>query len=597
MKKVKFNSLFVLILISALSIAIHDRLFASEKYVTGIIQIESEGNTGGFILSQIGHDTILKQKTTMTIKFKKDRSNPHVSIYSAESIEVNFLDYWGGKQFYGRNQSLSMTSDVLRRGYLNTELPVEDYRLTLIINRPKKTYKVQGTVHIKDIPYKERINSDASSEGITFLQEDESNSFTQDKQHEINISEELKNEKILKGSKEIGKDVPEEMKNFIEQTEIYKFIEGIKGLFLDNFNNTVSWEIVMGPMLNIKRDEQDITSSSVEVIAGEELNLVAEVYPSSYTAIDFQWEIPGKCYKEFKADQNAGHAIALNKADRDKKNVSFYWVDGTPKREVVCIAKVGEETLKAAARFKIFRPELPVVVEAPLKGTILKDTTGQWMYSYQDQTSQGISVSVNEIANKNDIKEEISFEIQWVQLVETTDEIEWKSTRYCSNCNYSGEWRQSGSGIDTCYPYCKGPEFSDIPDVCQIFLVKKHSVYSKFKTYLMFKPDLKNRETEWVPAKQILWSFGATVTESDESDIPNVSKEEIKTVEQIQKTVKDIFIYPDWQNNIICVPWCHKQPAGGWLEKPQCRDLIDKRIENCPNKKRLLNGCGSPEKK
>ena len=58
----------------------------------------------------------------------------------------------------------------------------------------------------------------------------------------------MKTERILKGSYEVGEDLPEDMK---------KFVEGLESIFFDDFKSVVSWEITMGPTVIIYRWDED----------------------------------------------------------------------------------------------------------------------------------------------------------------------------------------------------------------------------------------------------------------------------------------------------------------------------------------------------
>ena len=125
----------------------------------------------------------------------------------------------------------------------------------------------------------------------SFVHEDEAGTYTEDKKHEIRINGELKTERILKGSYEVGEDLPENMK---------KFVEGLESIFFDDFKSVVSWEITMGPTVIIYRwdeDEKqwrDISLQREEVLVGQKVRMKAEVIRKSYESREGKWSIEGE---------------------------------------------------------------------------------------------------------------------------------------------------------------------------------------------------------------------------------------------------------------------------------------------------------------
>lgn len=304
--------------------------------------------------------------------------------------------------------------------------------------------------------------------------------------------------------------------------------------------------------------EEDITDRTVDVVAGELVDLKTLILPENKKEEGpMAWTIsgggtPGKNYlKKFEADKTHGRVIYPEKADLEQKTLRFYW-SGGENGSVTYTTTVEGESASARAGFKIQKPNIKVIV-TPAPGSHFGkldkggklDGTECWVTSaYAPGTSSGVQYDgINFSGEPLDSKTPGKY--QWVQIIKKES-----SRQKFAN----GGWVDFvlTDALDICYPYQSGLKAKDAPAVIVpadkereelIFLSKTQSN----RMILMFKPE--GQDSEWVPMQYIDWEWQGAAQYYDTPANPHWEMESAATNEPQGVTPQPTEQYPEWTKN------------------------------------------------
>ena len=303
--------------------------------------------------------------------------------------------------------------------------------------------------------------------------------------------------------------------------------------------------------------EEDITGRTVDVVAGEAVNLRTKVLPESKKDEGPRtWAITGsgpenKNYlKKFDANKKYGRVLYPEKADLEQKAIRFYW-SGGEKGSVKYETSVEGAPASAQASFSIRLPEIKLTVDPKPtshygklnKGTKLDPAECLITPAYGPETSygvqyDGIHFSVEPVDSKTPGK------FQWVQIIR-----EFVRQKY-----ENGSWADFlvTDALDACYPYQSGPTAMDGPALIVpeennrkelIYLTKTQTS----RMFLMFKPE--GRDSEWVPLQFVDWEWKGAAEYSYTSTQPRWDMDAVSTDEPQGVKPQTADKYPEWEKN------------------------------------------------
>lgn len=330
-----------------------------------------------------------------------------------------------------------------------------------------------------------------------------------------------------------------------------------------------------------KKTWKDITDSEAEITVGKKLRFKGIVLPEGKEKKPIgDWILQGDgggkhkpYFKQFDANTRYGRRVEVN-PDEDLKQkhiITLYW-SGGKQGSVRFRTESCNESLTAEAKLKVIKPNYKVDVIAQQGSTIGPAFTGgalnkdcmgsgahgavkeyKWWLQYD-----GIQFNAeNQDKGKTDGKE------QWVQILRKHDlwvkfDDAYKSHQYVTQA------------LDACYPYERGPKAMDRPGVPlgeneNDSMTEEHRwvddqdniiktthgtlMYTKAiqdcRMVLMFRPRGKKKETQWVPIKEILWTWTSSAGYSRSS---NWQLYESSVSPQTPKA-EDTDRFPEWEKN------------------------------------------------
>jgi hypothetical protein len=279
--------------------------------------------------------------------------------------------------------------------------------------------------------------------------------------------------------------------------------------------------------VDIKKDGEVITDSSVDVVVGEKINLEGTVQPSGFALGSKQWTIPnsGEIIKYWEPTWNptggkdgsgALEAHIEPVTTFDQSTISFYWVDGSfsgNSREIKYKVVVNGIDCEAKATFRVHRPTAQVTVSSDhvyLDHPNYKP--GHWLHcGFGALGPRGVAASQTitvptgftsfDRADYHDGS-------HWVQLGNVNREKKESGVWYA--------WKSGGYYIDQEFPYSVD-DFNDSPaqqlESSGLFQYSEVKVIGEaYKTWLLWRP--AGTDTIDVPLKRIDWSWSGHVQKS-----------------------------------------------------------------------------------
>jgi len=538
------SKFYVFCILGVISIlfALNNLASGKDQIRAGTIEINSnwtatdEGvTTYGFNLTDIKIAESLK----FYVVFKKARESNRVRVYELERAEVDFKYEWSGK--FGMEHEVFLfdaTATPPLQAKLKRKLNPSECQLELYIDKLKNTYKITGKLAVKDIPFSAQGKLIADVKGVIRHEESGSEEWTEDREEEIEIEEELDPEKkhILKGEESFY-GAPRE---FVDSMK--SFWEGLVG---GDVESTFSWDIRV-PMLVIEQDGEDITydfrkNNIQEEIVGKKITLMGKVKPSHLKASDHEWTFPdGKYLKEFRVSEDKGEKVELEDSEKKKQEVKFHWYDEGDKLKLIYSADVEGEKLFAEALFNVKKPEITMRAEIPegefaFARVTYSDEEGNAVTGDEliyDPPSENYSIKFTH----DPLPDQFPGETQYVQLVHTVGRVE-KHKDVLDPCLEINK-----KGLDKKYPYSPGPEATDAPGAPAKYLDLNISVKNHYEMYLMFKPE--GEGSIFVPLRVMGWDWIVLAKRKGVTDehIWDVSGSKIRKNPQDRKAED----YPEW---------------------------------------------------
>jgi hypothetical protein len=290
-----------------------------------------------------------------------------------------------------------------------------------------------------------------------------------------------------------------------------------------NVTYRVEWRIDKAPAIDIFRETEPdvftpITNASQEVIVGEKIKLKAVVLPYDESSKGV-WEIPESVISGFVADRNRGKVIPLEKEQKRKPVIEFFFTDGefSKGKPFEITYTTEDKKLQGKTTFKVFEPEVKTNEKTPSKEITVgpfgnsncRLYLGKLKVINPPEGKPGMLIS-------HEVKMPTQFSSQphllwYVQRIKE-EVLEYHDADYFQKVNE--EWC-----LDTHYPYGKmipAPykvTMNDSPGVDLGLATKEVHVQDQFETYLMFIPSgsPEDKNCVWVPLKVVEWGWGAAV--------------------------------------------------------------------------------------
>ena len=167
----------------------------------------------------------------LDVVFKLDRKNDRVKIYELKSAKFSFLDTTEGEtKLEGEPGTMRSGGSWLAK-VENRKLSPSECYLELIIDRKKKTYKIEGLLHVKNITEKVKGEFELDMPPL-HGEEKDSGDQQVDYREEILIEGKFSGDSPVKleGSREMKDDIPPEFMEFMEA-------------FVGNVSGTIRWSL------------------------------------------------------------------------------------------------------------------------------------------------------------------------------------------------------------------------------------------------------------------------------------------------------------------------------------------------------------------
>lgn len=349
----------------------------------------------------------------------------------------------------------------------------------------------------------------------------------------------------------------------------------------------LSWEIKAPSLARIlllsepspgKTVWRDITDTEAEIIVGKRIRLKGAVLPKGTVKEPVgDWSLEGDAeseedpyFKKFDANIHQGRVIPLDPKDLQQQHeITLFW-SGGERGSVTFSTQVDGETQEANADLRILRPDLHVTVTAQQGATPGPAFTGAPLDS-GDCMGGGAHDAAGahawwlqhdgiEFQAENRSQGTVDGRLQWVQMLLDSDLFQEFDDGY--------EHHQFlvGKALDRCYPYQRGPRAVDQPgaplgegedepmteehlwengETTEGSLIYCKNVHD-CRMVLMFRPNGKKRNTQWVPIKEIFWKWEAEAQYKTAFGLNWVVKSDVVPE---SPRAEDTDRFPEWERN------------------------------------------------
>ncbi|CAN5691336.1 hypothetical protein BH20ACI4_BH20ACI4_23100 [soil metagenome] len=306
--------------------------------------------------------------------------------------------------------------------------------------------------------------------------------------------------------------------------------------------------------LEILRNGQVISNpnSPVQnVIVGEKIDLTTRVVGGTGTQSNRQWTTPGTRIANYEVtytnpqSQTNAFVTELTNENLTQSSIQFYWVDGGNPRNVQYSVRVNNKSYSAIAKFNVKKPTATITTTTGSVGLgiiqvspVPNDTIFALHFGKPFVTNQAGIRFNGSVA----LPSGVTGETIWVQVV--------NSSRRTRRPNGGREEILQGSGLDTEFPYGE-PNTADEADSpyeplempCNYVAV---SANDSFSTYLLFKPQVTNGTSIYIPLKKVDWSWSGTGTRGLSCSSWTLSN----PTNTQNPTGMDTTEHPEWVTNI-----------------------------------------------
>lgn len=360
----------------------------------------------------------------------------------------------------------------------------------------------------------------------------------------------------------------------------------------------VNWNFgEVDPYVEIQRREGEFWiplpgGESVEVIAGERMELRGIVLPEEKDPKNGEWTISGEggsdgemYIKKYHAGHAKGEVEYLHpENDLKKPEILFFWVDeGTGTVEYK--TTVGTKKLKESVEFEVKKPQFAFYTEAKPRNRFgvlsvgvghpkgeccerVRSAEEQRAGEGQKEECKELEDKLASLDPKNDLdqttkkdklinewnalgctlegiqyqgisfiaepEDDISGEVQFVQLLSRSMLLE-----------FEGEptYDRISNVLDGCYPFPKNISYYATLDAPG-FSAKGATSYEvrqlDFEMYLMFRPD--GDGNEWIPLKRAVWIWAGAIS----CDYGTCFEDQEEALIPASEQVPDSSKYPEW---------------------------------------------------
>ena len=541
--------LVILVLSAGVLIAFFSSLaFGQERIRAGTITIQRQHGFASQGAVDWGNLTDVKGYETLKVDvvFRINRSNERVRVYELDKAMAEYKYNMGGKAGLKGDKGVIEMGSPKYEGSASKRLSPSDGTMTLYLDLLKQTYTISGKVQLKDVPLTGKNKFLMDVGGVIRHEEEDKYDEKQDVDEEIEIEGPFKPEDkgVLKGSR-----------NLISE-EIKPFFDALKSLTGGETGGTISWDIRV-PMLEVHwydenaGDYRDVTAPKKPAgqTVGKKIKLWGKVVPESLKAENPKWTLRGIYIKKFEASNDKGEVKPLEQGDFEKEKLEFFWVDKGDNLKVTFSAEVEKEKMQAQTNFAVQRPSIEVEIKAPAS-FVPGEVGGTWELLYGDRSQTGREMQHKKVDPPGDI--------QWVQIHEVTETLVGHRVTDWAGLSF----RTSGNGLDGKYPYVKNGLFRDTPGIPSDYRLSSRQADMKFETFLMYRPQSQQDDSEWVPLKVVRWTFGGIIQFDDTTKDWKV----VRSWPNNPREPKDVDtnVYPTWTMNGNNFPWYKRTDGGEW---------------------------------
>lgn len=269
------------------------------------------------------------------------------------------------------------------------------------------------------------------------------------------------------------------------------------------------------PMVEIWREDDNITDETSDVVIGRKVKLKAKILPEGLVATDGEWELAGKVIADYTADAANAKVTPLGSEELRKREIEFYYIEGEFGGREIPVkwsGTVNNHDLEAEATMKVYRPSIRE------RDLMPESSVNVGMYGSDCRLYAGLLTQANPPQGRPAMHmrhsiymppvDDASNLLQYVQKMQEDmllyydhDYVVQTSEDWCLDTFYPANQRR---------PTPDEAEFQDTPGT-QLSVDNTKEIHESnwFKTYLMFKPssDENDPDAIWIPVEMIEWDW------------------------------------------------------------------------------------------
>ena len=312
-----------------------------------------------------------------------------------------------------------------------------------------------------------------------------------------------------------GSSFPPPMEVFVGSCDGTEFFAPVKGS--GEVSYSVNWSFGdPKPIVEIWREEEDITDDEVDVMIGRKVRLEAKALPEGLSISDVKWEIDRDLIVAgYESSLGGAHVVPFDEGAFNRPVLEFFYKKGSfggLESTVKVSAKVDNKDVEAETTFKVYQPEVGRRSVTPYGAVMVGPHADGKCHLYLGSVPanrDGMEIEHEIVMPWFDEEQHL---LQYVQRIKE-DMLEYRSESYISQANT--EWC-----LDTNYPANNRPptpteaRFLDSPGPPVLpGATKELHVHDQFETYLMFKPSANAEDPDaiWVPVEVDRWDWSAGV--------------------------------------------------------------------------------------
>jgi len=284
---------------------------------------------------------------------------------------------------------------------------------------------------------------------------------------------------------------------------------------------SVNWSFGdVKPIVQIWRDEEDITDQTVDVMIGRKVKLKTKVFPEGLEAENGRWEIEGDIIADYVANIEEARVERVEEEAFDRPEIEYYYTSGSysfNEKPVKYRCEVDGKKIEAETTFSVYQPEVGnrSIHSSDVNVGHYGGSCDLYLGSVDPASdppkgAPGMLIRHEILMPFADNDDHL---LQYVQLI-NEDMLEHHDRYYYRQ-------RNDNDCLDTKYPANSDimdpapwrVEFQDTPAAQLRGLT--HELHQKmdFENYLMFKPsaDKDDPEAIWIPVELNRWNWAGGV--------------------------------------------------------------------------------------